>query len=118
MAAFERSADGDTITKQQRIQNDIGAYTKTQVKPKIAVRMNPNFPITRKSPKKSKKSGKKSAGNMVIAELGKRVEKYELIKNLAQAQAGITFGDIARGEIDFAKNELQRILSEKWVGLL
>ena len=83
------------------------------MKPKIAVRMNPDFPITRKAPKKSKKGGKKSASKMVIGELRKRVEKYDLINNLAQAQAGITFGHIARGDIDFAKNELQRILSEK-----
>ncbi len=42
---------------------------------------------------------------MVIAEIGKRVEKYGLINNLAQAQAGITFGHIARGDVDSAKNE-------------
>ncbi len=46
VAAFKRSADGETLSKQQRMQNDIDAYTKTQVKPKIAVRMNPNFPVT------------------------------------------------------------------------
>ena len=113
VAAFKRSADGETLTKQQRMQNDIDAYTKTQVKPKIAVRMNPDFTVTRKAPRKSKKGGKRSASKMVIAELGKRVEKYDLINNLAQAQAGITFGHIARGDIDFAKNELQKILSGK-----
>ncbi len=75
--------------------------------------MNPDFPTTRKVSKKSEKSVKKSAGKMVIAELGKRVEKHDLIHNLAQAQAGITFGHIARGDIDFAKNELQRIFSGK-----
>ncbi len=42
---------------------------------------------------------------MVIAELGKRVEECDLINNLAQAQADITFAHIARGDIDFAKNE-------------
>ncbi len=50
---------------------------------------------------------------MVIAELEKRVEKYHLIHNLAQAQAGLTFGQIAREDIDFTKNELQKILSGK-----
>ncbi len=53
---------------------------------------------------------------MVIAELGKRVEKYNLINNLAQAQAAITFGHIARGDIDFPRNEFQRILSGKMGG--
>ena len=58
VAAFKRSADGGTLTKQQMMQNDINAYTKTQMKPKIAVRTNPEFPITRKAPKKSKKRWK------------------------------------------------------------
>ncbi len=75
--------------------------------------MNPKFPVTRKALRKGKKGAKKSAGKMVIAELVKRVEKYDLINNLAQAQAGITFGHIARGDIDFTMNELQRILSRK-----
>ncbi len=43
---------------------------------------------------------------MFIAESGKRVEKYDLISNLAQAEADITLGYIARGDVDFTKNEL------------
>ena len=110
VAAFKRTADGETLAKQQRIQNDIDPYTKTQMKPKIAVRMNPDFSNTRKIPK-NRKGGKKSASKLVICKIGKRVEKYDLLNNLAQAQAGITFGHIARGDIDYAKNELQEILS-------
>ncbi len=34
-----------------------------------------------------------------------------MINNLARAQSGINLGQIARGEIDFAKNQPQRILS-------
>ncbi len=116
VAALKRPADGETLTIQQRMQNDIDSCTETQVKRRIAARMNPDFSITRKA-SKSKKSGKKSAGKMVIAELGKRVEKYDQINNLLQDQAGITFGHIAPGDIDFARNELQRILSGKmgWI---
>ncbi len=40
-----------------------------------------------------------------------RVEEYDLINNLAQAQADITFGHIARERNDFANTELLRILS-------
>ncbi len=58
VVAFKRSADGETITKQQKIQKDMDAYTETQVKPKIAVRMNLDFPISRNAPEKSKKGGK------------------------------------------------------------
>ncbi len=110
VAAFKRSADGETLTKQQRMQNGIDAYAKSQTKSKIAARMNSDFPIARKASKKSKKSGKKSAGKMIVAELGKRAETYDLINSLAQAQAGITFVHIASGNIVYTKNELQRIL--------
>ena len=95
------------------MQNDFDTYTKTEMKPKIAVGMNPEFSITRKIPKKNRKGVKKSSNKMIITEIGKRVEKYDLLNNLAQAQAGIIFGHIARGDIDFAKNELQKILSGK-----
>ena len=44
----------------------------------IALRMNSDFSITHMAPKKRKKGGKKSASKMVIAELGKRVEKTTL----------------------------------------
>ncbi len=43
VAAFKRSADGETLTNQKRMQKNIEAYTKTQVKPKIAARMNPRL---------------------------------------------------------------------------
>ncbi len=49
----------------------------------------------------------------MIAELGKRGEKYDLINSLAEAQAGITFSHIAHGYIDFVKTELQRTLAGK-----
>ncbi len=113
VAAFERSVHGETLTKQQRMQKDIDTYTKMQVKPKIPVRTNLDFPIIRRVPKKNRKGVRKSASKMVIAVLAKRVEKYDLINNLAQAQTGITLGHIARGDIDFAKKELQKILSSK-----
>ena len=35
VAAFKRSAGGETLTEQQRMQNDIDNYTKTQVKPRL-----------------------------------------------------------------------------------
>ncbi len=56
VAAFKKSADGETLTKQQGMQNDIDANRKTQVKPKIPVQLNPNFRITNKAPKKVKRA--------------------------------------------------------------
>ncbi len=88
------------------MQNEIDVYNKTQYEPKIAVMMNPDFPTTRKTPKKSKKAGKKSVSNMVIAKPKKRFEEYDPINKSAQAKADINFGHIARGDLDFAKNDL------------
>ena len=47
----------------------------------------------------------------MIEALGHRVEKHDLLNKLAQASAGITFGQIARGDIDFAKKDLQKMLA-------
>ena len=55
VVAFNRSTDGEKLIMQKSRHKDFDAYTKTQVKPKIIVRMNPNLLITRKAPKKSKR---------------------------------------------------------------
>ncbi len=81
VAAFKIFTDGETLTKQQRILNNIDAFNKKQVKPKVSVRMNLDFPTTRKA-LKVKTGGKKSASKMVVAELGKRVQKYDFIRNI------------------------------------
>ncbi len=56
IAAFKRTASGETINKHQRMQDDIDTYNKTQVKPNVAVRANPDFPVPRKARKKNKNS--------------------------------------------------------------
>ena len=94
VAAFKRTASGETITKQQRMQNDIEVYNKTQVNSNVAVRINPDFRVSCKTKKKNVKSGKKSDSKMVIAELRKRAQRYNLINSLVEAQADITYGHI------------------------
>ncbi len=96
MAAFKRAADRKTLTKQIRMQNDIEVYNRTQTKPSRTVRVNPDFPVTRQVPMKGKKSAKQSAIKVVIAELWKRVEKWDQFNSLAQVQADMSFGHIAR----------------------
>ncbi len=61
--------------------------------------------------KKSKDGGKNSASKIAIAEIVKIVGKYDVIKHLNRAEARSNFSYIARGDIDFARNEFQRILS-------
>ena len=72
--------------------------------------MNLDFPVTCKAPQKSKKGGKNYASKMVLAELGKKVDKFDLINKLAQAQAqaqaDISFGHTSRKGVHVAKNEL------------
>ena len=45
-------------------------------------------------------------GKALIQALSKRVEKYDLVNNLAQAPAGIIFGQIARGDIGVTNADL------------
>ena len=74
--------------------------------------MNPCSLCTRKTLNKGKRSGKKSVSKIITTEHKKKVENYDFMNNTAQAQAGIDFGSIESRNIDFAKNKLQRILSE------
>lgn len=39
------------------------------------------------------------------------MEKYDLMNNLAQASAGITFGQIDRGEVDNVRKDLEKVLT-------
>ena len=45
--------------------------------------------------------------------LGERLERYYFFKSLACASAGITFGQIANGDVDNVKKELQKIIANK-----
>ncbi len=78
VAAFKRSAEVETLNKQQRMKNDIEAFSKTQVKPKISVRTNPDFPITRKAPKKSKKGRKSLRARCLSLNLGRELRSTTL----------------------------------------
>ena len=45
--------------------------------------------------------------------LGERFEWFDFLKSFACAPAGITFEQIANGDVDKAKKELQKIISRK-----
>ena len=55
---------------------------------------------------RGRKFSRKPNGKALTESLSKRVEKYDLIDNLSKATACITFVQIARGDIDFAKLDL------------
>lgn len=62
--------------------------------------------------RKSKKI-KEAIKGTVIKDLGKRVEKYELLDCLALAQAGITLGPIILGDTDNVRRDLKTLLKGK-----
>ena len=67
-------------------------------------------------PKKKKASGNKKKDTRqksAMQVLGDRVERYDFLKSLACAPAGITFGQIANGDVDNVKKELQKIIAKK-----
>ncbi len=55
----------------------------------------------------------KSKRKSLIDTLGHRVQKHDLINSLLQEIAGITLGRILQSEVDFAKKDLERILSRR-----
>ena len=93
------------------MQNDIAEYNNPIIRTGPRTKFVPDLPARRKMGKRGKKTSWKLTIKALIQALRKRVEKYDLINNLAQAPTGITFGQITRGDVDFAKADLQKILS-------
>ena len=58
---------------------------------------------------KKKDTRQKSATQVI----GERVERYDLLKSLACAPAGIKFGEIANGDVGNVKKDLQKIIAKK-----
>ena len=48
VAAFKRASNGETLTKQKRVQNDIEEYTKLNETPTTRIRGNPDLPTPSK----------------------------------------------------------------------
>ena len=57
------------------------------------------------------RSKKATKPRSTLDALGVRVEKFDLLKSLAQALAGLTFGHLARGDADGLKADLRKILA-------
>ena len=63
--------------------------------------------------KSETENSRKLTGKALIQSFRKRVEKYDSINNLAKDPAGVTIGQIARSDIDFAKADIQKIFSSR-----
>ncbi len=62
---------------------------------------------------KKKLSRRKTSKSTVTKEFGDRVEKYDLMNSLAQTSAGISFGQLPRGDAVQARGELQELLARR-----
>ena len=102
---MKRSAAGGTVTKQQSMQNDIAEYNKPVIQTDPRTKFDPDLPAPRKMGKSGTRTSRKPTVKALIQALRKLVEKYYSINSLVQARARITFGQIARDHIDFAKVE-------------
>ena len=112
MVLTKRLASGEPLQKQVRFDGD---GDEPMVQPSgSSSRRRPNFTQKENTPSKMRKSKAKTPKSKPIAQvLGKRVEQYDLLSSLAQASSGITFGQIARGDVDSVRRDLQKIFSGK-----
>ena len=95
------------------MQIDIAEYSKPVIRTDPRMKFDPDLLVPRKMGKRGKKNSRKPTGKSLIQALSKRVGKYGLINNLAQARTGITFGQIAGGDKDFAKAYFEKILPSR-----
>ena len=54
VAAFKRSATGETLTKQQRMQNDIAEYNNPVIRTDPRTKLEPVLPAPRKMGKRAR----------------------------------------------------------------
>ena len=119
MVMTKRLATGEPVNKQVRVDVDGDQVLTnprsqpTRLAPSISRRRPIITPqnIAAATKKKKVTKTKDSKRKSILEALGKRVEQYDLLNNLAQAESGITFGQIARGDVDNIRKDLQKVLS-------
>ena len=78
------------------------------------IRRRPKFTLVPLKIKKVSCSKKKDTRQKsAIQVLGQIFDRYDFLKILACAPAGITFGRIANGDVDNVKKELQKIIAKR-----
>ena len=110
---MKRLATGEPTQKHTRIEEPV-YEDADKVVGATRVRRRPNFtPVLPKKKKVSSSKKKYTRQKTAMQVLGERVERYGFLKSLACAPAGITFGQIANGDVDNVKKELQKIIAKK-----
>ena len=112
-ALMKRLETGEPAQKHTRIEEPV-YEDADKVVGATRIRRRPTFtpvPPKKKEVTSSKKEDTRQKTAMQV--LGERVERYDFLKSLACAPAGITFGQIANGDVDNVKKELQKIIAKK-----
>ena len=72
----------------------------------------PTFTAIEPKKMKASQSTKKDARQKSAIQVqGAKVERYDFLRSLACTSAGITFGQIANGDVDNVKKDLQKIIT-------
>ena len=108
VAATKRTADGAPLPKQVRAEGDIPVHDLLNPAPRLRVPRNeigqlrqlPRGQRPRRTKNKTKKAG-----------IQEHVGKYNVVAELANAPAGLTFGQLMRGDAEEAKKEIRRLLA-------
>ena len=78
------------------------------------IRRRPTFtPVPPRKKKVSSSKKKDTRHKSAMQVLGERVERFDFLKSLACASAGITFEQIANGDVDNVKKVLRKIIAKK-----
>ncbi len=109
---IKRFASGESEQKQVRFEETTGqVQDQGQVSGAARVRRRPMFtpkekPHRKKGPKKKSTRWKSAIEALIV-----RAERYDFLNSLTRSPAGITFGQIANGDVDKVKKELQNIIA-------
>ena len=109
-----RFAFGEPAQKQVRFEETTGqVQDQGQVLGAARVRRRPVFTPKEKPHRKRGLKKKDTSQKLAIQALDVRAERYDFLNSLVRAPAGITFGQIANGDVDKVRKELQKIMAKK-----
>ena len=100
----KRGRDGEPVQKAQR------TYGVPRARQPVQPRVVADTPMTSPTTTKKKKSGRARVKKGKVWDLSRRVEKYDLLDEIAQAPTGLKFGQLVRGDALEAQKELKRLL--------
>ena len=110
---MKRVATGEPVQKLTCIEQPVHEDADKVVR-LARIRRRPTFTSMESKKKKAFGNKKKDTPQKSAMQvLRERVERYDFFQNLFCAPARITFGQIANGDVENVKKELQKIIAKK-----